>query len=61
MYFQNLPKEQQLAIKSLTKDQEFQRRFSTDPVLDKLDEEKFDPSKTFGHYYPVPRPSGIIV
>ena len=44
MYFKNLDKKYAEAIKSLTKDAEFQKRFASDPVLDKLDEEKFDPA-----------------
>ena len=42
MYFKNLPKDVQEAIKGLTKDAEFQKRFSSDPILDELDSEKLD-------------------
>ena len=47
MYFQNLDKKYQDAIKALTVDAEFQKRFNDDEVLNKLDEEKFDPSLCF--------------
>lgn len=42
MFFQNLPKNIQEAIKGLTQDKEFQDRFGHDPVLDELDDEKND-------------------
>jgi len=47
MYFQKLDKKYQDAIKALTVDAEFQKRFNDDEVLNKLDEEKFDPALCF--------------
>ena len=47
MYFQKLEKKYQEAIKALAVDAEFQKRFNEDEVLNKLDEEKFDPSICF--------------
>ena len=44
MFFQNLDKKYYEAIRSLTVDAEFQKRFNDDEVLNKLDEEKFDPA-----------------
>lgn len=40
MYFKTLPKDIQTAIMKLTKDEEFQRRFRTDKILDDIDEMK---------------------
>ena len=40
MYFKTLPKDIQTAIMNLTKDEEFQRRFRTDKILDEIDEMK---------------------
>lgn len=42
MYFKNLPKEIQDGIVALTTDEEFQKRFATDPILDELDQQKFN-------------------
>ena len=47
MYFNNVDKKYHEAIKALTKDAEFQKRYASDPVLDKLDEEKFDPATCY--------------
>ena len=45
MFFQNLSKEKQQAIKDLCKDKEFQKRFAEDQVLDDLDTQKYDYSQ----------------
>lgn len=42
MYFKNLPKNIQDGIVALTTDDEFQKRFATDPILDQLDEQKLN-------------------
>lgn len=42
MYFKTLPKHIQDAILALTTDDEFQKRFGTDHILNELDEQKFN-------------------
>lgn len=50
MYFKDLTFEVQTAVRDLTKDAEFQRRFGTDETLDKLDSERWDPSKMLAEW-----------
>lgn len=47
MNFREISPELQQAVKELTGDKVFQERFGHDEVLDELDDEKFDPSKSF--------------
>lgn len=50
MFFSKLPKNVQEAIRGLTVDKVFQDRFAKDPVLDELDEEKFDPKQSYQEF-----------
>lgn len=43
MIFTKVPKQIQVQIQKLTVDEQFQRRFAEDKILDQLDELKFDP------------------
>ena len=47
MHFQRLDKRLQEAVKALTSDAEFQKRFNDDEVLNRLDDEKFNPALCF--------------
>ena len=47
MHFQRLDKRLQEAVKALTADAEFQKRFNDDEVLNRLDDEKFNPALCF--------------
>lgn len=42
MYFKDLPKDIQAGIFQLTKDEQFQKRFATDKVLDEIEQMKFN-------------------
>ena len=47
MFFKSLDNRLQQAIKDLTKDKEFQERFSTDEKLDDLDSQKYDFTQSY--------------
>lgn len=47
MFFSKLPQHLQREIYLLTKDDQFQHRFSTDSVLDDIDAMKYDKNNSF--------------